>query len=127
MAGNATERAGMPPSAASTPVSGGPGSPGGVLAPENGAQRVAWNAFIDSWLTVRAELAAIERAEHPDITDRFGRVWQWWKGDLYRHDGCLAIPGRWIPEWGLPSARLAGNTNYAGLCGICRQDWSVAS
>jgi hypothetical protein len=82
----------------------------------------AWNAFIDSWLAVRAEIAAIERAEHPDITDGFGRVWEWWKGDLYRHDGCIVIPRRWIAEWGLPPAQLLNNPNYAGLCETCRRD-----
>lgn len=36
------------------------------------------------WRAARAELAALEAAEHPDITDVHGRVWTWWKGDLYR-------------------------------------------
>jgi hypothetical protein len=121
-----TERPVAAPLAVPIPF-GRESSGGDAPSPQNGAQRVAWNAFIDSWLSVRAELAAIERAEHPDITDRFGRAWEWWKGDLYRHDGTIAIPQRWIPEWGLPSAKLAGNPNYAGLCETCRQDWPVAS
>lgn len=28
---------------------------------------------------------------HPDVTDAEGRVWSWWKGDLYRH-GDMAWP-----------------------------------
>lgn len=27
----------------------------------------------------------------PDVTDSQGRVWTWWKGDLYRH-GVSAVP-----------------------------------
>jgi hypothetical protein len=83
-----------------------------------------WGAYLDSWHAVRAELAAIERAEHPDITDGFGRVREWsGRGDTYHHDGTLAFPKRWIPDLGLPSARLALNPNYAGLCDVCRSEW----
>lgn len=32
----------------------------------------------------------------PDITDNEGRVWAWWKGDLYRHEG-KAWPKAFIP------------------------------
>jgi hypothetical protein len=81
------------------------------------------NAAIVEWRAIRAELAALERAEHPDITDRHGRVWSWWKGDLYRHDDTLAVPADLVADWGLPGARLADNPNYAGLCDICRSGW----
>lgn len=40
--------------------------------------------LISEWQTARAELAALEHAEHPNIVDVKGRVWTWWKGDLYR-------------------------------------------
>lgn len=79
--------------------------------------------MIDEWQALRAELAALERAEHPDITDRFGRVWVWKSGDLYSHDRTLARPRDHIDQIGLPSARLADNPNYAGLCARCRSEW----
>lgn len=41
--------------------------------------------MLDEWAAARAALAEMERAEHPDITDARGRVWSWWRGDLYRH------------------------------------------
>lgn len=48
------------------------------------------------WFAVRAELAALERAEHPDLVDAEGRRWQWWKGDLYRHER-KAWPRHFLP------------------------------
>lgn len=39
--------------------------------------------LIAEWQRLRAEIRALEKAEHPDITDVDGRVWTWWKGDLY--------------------------------------------
>jgi hypothetical protein len=97
---------------------------------------VGWNAFIESWRHARAELAAIERAEHPDVTDRFGRVWTW-ETEIsgtgrprgrYVHDGTFsADDADAVARWGLPPERLASNPNYAGLCETCRQDWPVAS
>ena len=65
----------------------------------------------------RAALVALERAEHPDVMDRFGRVWTWWKGDLYRHCG-NAAPKHMIDGFGLPSQTALDNPNY-DLCGIC--------
>lgn len=74
-------------------------------------------SIVAQWREARAELRVLEEAEHPDITDRFGRVWTWWKGDLYRHCGC-AIPERWVAEWGRPMLALLDNPNYH-LCEIC--------
>jgi hypothetical protein len=81
--------------------------------------------LIDDWQSARAELAEIERAEYPDITDHHGRVWVWWKGDLYRHCG-LAFPEDWIingrpgrDRLGLPSQAVLDNPNYGHLCDIC--------
>lgn len=83
------------------------------------------SGLIREWIDVRARLAALEAAEHPDIADRFGRVWTWRKGDLYVHDSTLAFPEDWVrdPEIELPHPRLADNPNYSRLCDICRQDW----
>jgi len=85
--------------------------------------------LLAEWTHLRAELDATERAEHPDITDRFGRVWVWRSGDFYAHDDALCFPREWIlGENGhrpinLPSAQLADNPNYSGLCTICRSQW----
>lgn len=75
-------------------------------------------SLISSWLDARARLTALERSEHPDIVDRFGRVWMWWKGELYRHCGS-AIPMEWISNYGLPTQAVLNNQNYAELCKIC--------
>ena len=81
--------------------------------------------LISEWTWLREQIAETERAEHPDITDRFGRAWGWWKGDLYRHCD-LCFPGEWVTSTehpiGLPSPALADNPNYT-LCEICTQDW----
>ncbi len=84
--------------------------------------------LLAEWTALREQIAETERAEHPDITDRFGRVWVWWKGDLYRHCN-QCIPGEWITSTelpiGLPSPSLAYNPNYQ-LCEICRQEWPTS-
>jgi hypothetical protein len=50
----------------------------------------------------------------PDVTDKFGRVWTWWKGDLYRH--CSMA-------WTLDMIRAGNftlpNVKYEGMCAIC--------
>lgn len=84
--------------------------------------------LIDEWTAARRALAEVERAEHPDITDRHGRVWIWkGHGDLYTHDETLACPMAWIAELGLPPVTLATNRNYSELCHICRSEWGGAS
>lgn len=42
------------------------------------------SALVDRWREVRHEIAELEAAEHPNITDKQGRIWTWWKHDLYR-------------------------------------------
>jgi hypothetical protein len=59
----------------------------------------------------------MERSEHPDITDRFGRVWTWKPRDLYHHCG-TACPAYMIGNFGLPTQRALDNPNYE-LCAIC--------
>jgi hypothetical protein len=83
--------------------------------------------LVREWQTARAALAEVERAEHPDVVDRFGRVWSWVSGDLYRHD-CLAWTLDMVHDrhCGLPPAKLADNPNYTSLCSICTSEW-VAS
>ena len=60
-----------------------------------------------------AEFQAAKAAAHPDITDALGRVWVWWKGDLYLHDN-MAWTADMItrPEVGLPSDAVMLNPNY---------------
>lgn len=82
--------------------------------------------MLADWRAARLVLAALERQEHPDIEDRFGRVWVWKSGDLYTHDATLAFPAAFIDWARLPSPELAGNPNYARLCAICRSEWPVA-
>jgi hypothetical protein len=76
--------------------------------------------MVSDWLQLRADLAAVERAEHPDLTDHHGRVWTWVAGDLYRHCG-MAWPRHSIEDTrhGLPSATVRANPNY-DLCDICK-------
>ena len=77
------------------------------------------------WLDLRNQVAELDRASHPDITDRYGRVWVWvWSSDdLYVHDETIAIPHGWIASWGLPAPGLADrNPNYAKLCSVCRRE-----
>ncbi|MFH8805258.1 hypothetical protein ACH4F6_37910 [Streptomyces sp. NPDC017936] len=70
--------------------------------------------LIDEWRTAREALAELERAEHPDITDRFGRVWTWktGRGDIYVHDG-MAFPRAFLEDdaVGLPSQAVLDNPN----------------
>jgi len=73
--------------------------------------------LVDARKAARAELAAIERAEHLDITDRFGRVWVRKSKDLYVHCGCAA-PAYLIDCFGLPKQSALDNPNY-NLCDIC--------
>ncbi len=74
--------------------------------------------LITEWQAARAALAAIERTEHPDITDQHGRVWTWrGRGDLYRHCG-TAAPIDMISQFGLPTQAALDNPNY-DLCEIC--------
>lgn len=75
---------------------------------------------ISEWLALRAEIRALNQAEHPDLTDRFGRVWTWVEGDLYTHCG-MTWP-RQVLDWDtftLPSGTVRSNPNYH-LCEICR-------
>ncbi len=83
-----------------------------------GFPRIA--ALIDEWQAVRAQLAEIERAEHPDIVDEYGRTWTWrGRGDLYVHHG-FAFPERMVRAGvGRPSKVLLDNPNY-DLCDICK-------
>jgi hypothetical protein len=76
------------------------------------------SALIDRWTSAREELAAIERAEHPDIVDQHGRTWTWrGRGDLYRHCG-NAAPDHMINDFGLPAQSALDNPNY-DLCDVC--------
>ncbi|MGW6789973.1 hypothetical protein [Streptomyces chartreusis] len=74
--------------------------------------------LIAEWQNARAQLAAIERAEHPDVVDRHGRTWTWVSKDLYRHCG-NAAPADMINDFGLPSQKVLDNPNYGELCEIC--------
>lgn len=75
--------------------------------------------LLSEWQAARAQLAGIERAEHPDITDHLGRVWTWrGRGDLYRHCG-IAAPAAMIDQFGLPSRAVLDNPNYGELCDVC--------
>ena len=62
---------------------------------------------------------------HPDITDRFGRVWVWHHRDTYLHDDAISCPEKFIrdPHMQLPNRKLRGNPNYAGLCDTCKSEW----
>ena len=89
---------------------------------------LAVRGMLAEWQALRAELRAIEEAEHPAFTDQFGRVWTWWKGDLWHHDDTLAMPRDMVEALGgLPPERLRDNPNYWRLCEICRSRWSDTS
>lgn len=89
---------------------------------------LAVRGMLADWQALRAELRAIEEAEHPAFADKFGRVWTWRKGDLWHHDDTLALPRDMIDALTrLPSERLRGNPNYWKLCEICRSQWRDAS
>lgn len=81
--------------------------------------------LVDAWQAARAELRALEVAEHPPFADRHGRTWEWKDGDLWTHDGTLAFTRSMIDTAGLPKPGLAGNPNYADLCAICTSGWPV--
>jgi hypothetical protein len=76
------------------------------------------SALIAEWTASREAVAAIERTEHPDIVDRFGRTWTWkGRSDTYRHCG-TACPVDMINDFGLPTQRALDNPNY-DLCDVC--------
>jgi hypothetical protein len=81
-------------------------------------------AMVEAWQQTRAELRAIDEAEHSPIVDVHGRVWTWRDKTLYVHDqlACTADMIR-APGIGLPRQdRLGDNPNY-DLCAICTQNW----
>lgn len=82
----------------------------------------AVSRLVDEWLAARAALAELERAEHPDIVDGYGRAWTWkaGRGDIYVHDG-MAFPKAFLTEGriGLPRQSVLDNPNYAHLCPVC--------
>jgi hypothetical protein len=84
---------------------------------------IAVRSLLAEWKASRAALARLERAEHPDLVDRFGRVWAWESHDVYVHDQ-LAFPPDAIlsPRLRLPSATLADSPNYR-LCDVCTSEW----
>lgn len=83
-------------------------------------------ALVDEWQALRAEIREQEETDHPPIIDALGRVWTWWQGDIYRHDG-MAWPadhiGRYAQGW--PSIRLIDNPNYhwCDLCLAHAEEW----
>lgn len=89
-------------------------------------------AAVAEWHALRKAVADTEWEEHPPITDKFGRIWYWRRGDdcggrsdLYVHDDTMAIPGDWLRAGrvGLPLPGLADtNPNYSKLCSICRRE-----
>lgn len=80
--------------------------------------------MVTEWQALRAELAAIERPEHPDIIDRFGRTWAWRSGRLYVHDQMAWTADMIARAVSLPPASLAANPNYH-LCHVCTRDWPL--
>ena len=86
------------------------------------------NGMLAEWQALRAELHAIEEAEHPAFRDKFGREWTWKDGDLWTHDACLAVARGTIDKLtGLPREKLRSNPNYWKLCDICRSQWADKS
>jgi hypothetical protein len=84
--------------------------------------------LLADWHVARAELRALEEAEHPAFTDRFGREWTWVSGDLWHHDDTLALPRDMIEALtSLPPEKLRANPNYHRLCEICRSQWADRS
>lgn len=75
--------------------------------------------IISKWMDACAQLAEMDRAEHADISDHYGRVWAWWKGEMYRHCA-MAWPLEFILDrsHGLPNERVLNNPNYR-LCATC--------
>lgn len=87
----------------------------------------AVRGMLAEWQALRAELRAIEEAEHPAVTDKFGRVWTWVSGDLWHHDDTLAVTRDMIERDTLPAERIRNNPNYWQLCEICRSQWADSS
>ena len=77
-------------------------------------QRPAVSEMIEKWISVRAELEALERAEHPDITDKYDRVWVWKSKELYTHCGMAWTQG--MIDKGLFTLP---RVHYAGMCSTC--------
>jgi hypothetical protein len=74
--------------------------------------------LINDWQRIRAEIADVERAEHPDIVDSLGRAWVWrGRGDLYSHCG-NAAPSFMIGQFGRRPQAILDNPNY-DLCDVC--------
>lgn len=89
---------------------------------------LAVRGMVAEWRALRAELRAIEEAEHPAYRDKFGRVWTWVSGDLWHHDDTLAMPLDMVEKiTRLPPEKLRDNPNYWQLCDICRSRWSDTS
>jgi hypothetical protein len=102
------------------------------MSEEDRAQAVrgvlAVRGMLAEWQALRAELRAIEEAEHPPFTDQFGRVWTWMSGDTWDHDDSLAMPRDMVERLtSLPSERLRDNPNYWKLCATCRSHWRDTS
>lgn len=77
-------------------------------------------ALIADWQAARKALRAIEEAEHPDLTDAFGRTWRWMDGELYGHDKMAWTKAMVLaPGIGLPSQYALENPNYA-WCAVCK-------
>lgn len=90
---------------------------------------LAVRSLLADWQDARAELHALEEAEHPPFTDKFGRVWTWFgRGDTWHHDDTLAMSRDMIDRLtGLPPETLRGNPNYWQLCETCRSQWADTS
>jgi hypothetical protein len=102
------------------------GTAGEGGAPAAGVAAV--RGMVADWQAARAELRAIEEAEHPAFRDKFGREWTWVSKDLWHHDDTLAMPRDMIGALTrLPSEKLRDNPNYHRLCGTCRSGWSDTS
>lgn len=82
---------------------------------------------IEEWRVLRAELRALDEAEHPPFLDKYGRRWEWKSGNLWSHDHTLAYPRDMIDGLSLPPEKLRSNPNYWQLCDICRSQWSDKS
>jgi hypothetical protein len=83
---------------------------------------------IADWQAARAGLRALEEAEHPAFTDKFGREWTWVSGDLWHHDDTLALTRDMIDRLtALPPEKLRANPNYHKLCEVCRSRWQDRS
>lgn len=72
---------------------------------------------LGEWHALRVVLRELERAEHPDIIDGYGRTWTWKDNNLYVHCG-TAAPADTIDQFGLPTQKALDNQNYK-LCSAC--------